>query len=333
MAKVSKNGKRGIELSVLLTENELAAQFLQSFAARSLPEKFFYWFPLSVRAWLDLCSDGAYRNFQRSYGLIAEYAHEIVSRLPESVEIFSLGCGQGNKDALLLQAILESGKQAQYLPVDSSQALLEMACQEAMTTGIPCSGWKADLKNESHLRSIDRNQMPRLHLILGNTLGAFSPVEFCRSLFAISKPGDLLLVDGEIQSPQTIAGYDNPLNRRFAFAPLAGLGITAQDGKLVFESGEDAQNPGLYYLKKHFLAKRNFRIMPAGTVMDIEEGERLEMNFSCKYDGPTFLDLIRNEAAFQPVCEFTSDDEKFLMVLGVRSSTSTQEPVFVNPDT
>src|SRR5436189_288758 len=49
-----------IAIHSLLTENELADEFVAAFHARRFAEKFFYWFPLSVRAWLALCSDGAY---------------------------------------------------------------------------------------------------------------------------------------------------------------------------------------------------------------------------------------------------------------------------------
>ena len=48
-----------IPVQVLLTENDLAEEFVSSLQSRRLAEKFFYWFPLSVRAWLALCADGA----------------------------------------------------------------------------------------------------------------------------------------------------------------------------------------------------------------------------------------------------------------------------------
>src|SRR5256712_13450816 len=55
-----------IPTQTLLTENALAEEFVSAFRERRLAEKFFYWFPLSVRACLALCSDGAYRNYVRS---------------------------------------------------------------------------------------------------------------------------------------------------------------------------------------------------------------------------------------------------------------------------
>src|SRR2546426_4660256 len=71
-----------ISIHALLTENALAEEFVSAFHARRLPEKFFYWFPLSVRAWLALCSDGAYRNFVRSRSLIARSAAELARLFP-----------------------------------------------------------------------------------------------------------------------------------------------------------------------------------------------------------------------------------------------------------
>jgi len=304
-----------MRIEILLTENELASQFVNAFSARSLPEKFFYWFPLSVKAWLDLCRDSEYRNFIRSYGLMEDFAREIVSKLPERVDVLSLGCGQGNKDMILLKEMLSCGRQVHYFPIDSSQALLEMACAEAVLARLPYLAWKADVTRQEHLSSIPRASTPRLHLMIGNTLGAFPAPDFCRLLRSLSHPGDFLLVDGEIQSPETITGYDNPLNRRFAFAPLTSIGISEQEGSLVFESKEDPDRPGLHYLTKHFEAKRNIRIHPAGSTIDILEGEKLEMNFSCKYTRGAFLDLITTEAGFHPLSEFLSRDEKFLMVL------------------
>ena len=70
-----------IPIHTLLTENAIAEDFVSSLQARRLSEKFFYWFPLSVRAWLALCSDGAYRNFVRSRSLIARSAKDLGDQL------------------------------------------------------------------------------------------------------------------------------------------------------------------------------------------------------------------------------------------------------------
>ncbi|MCI0614925.1 L-histidine N(alpha)-methyltransferase [bacterium] len=301
-----------ISISVLRTEKELADEFVQAFTFRNLPEKFFYWFPLSVKAWLDLCQDGEYRNFVRSFHLIKSHAQEIATYLPSKVDVVSLGSGQGNKDIALLKAILKSGRIPYYRPIDSSQALLEMACQEAIDANIKFHAIKADILTQ--LSFLDQTSQPRLYLLLGNTLGAFSPVEFCTELQKLLSSSDFLLVDGEIHSSDTVSGYDNPVNRRFAFSPLASIGITELDGQLHFEMQQDKVHAGLFYLAKYFRASRNLSLNVAGYKIQITEGDRLEMNHSCKYDHDTFLDIL-TETGFEIIREYLSQDGKFIMAL------------------
>src|SRR6266699_1393 len=176
-----------ISILALLTENALADEFVSAFHARRLPEKFFYWFPLSVRAWLALCSDGAYRNFVRSRSLIARSGAEL----------------------------------ARLFPV----ALLEVACAGALSAGLPAQGIKADFTNPTHLQALaaEPETPPRLVMLIGNTLGAFDPIVEARDLARLLRPGDTLLVDGEIYAGDaTVAGYDNPLNRRCAWRAAIG---------------------------------------------------------------------------------------------------------------
>ena len=160
--------------------------------------------------------------------------------------MLSLGSGQGDKDLILLQALGERGARARYVPVDSSQALLEMACRGAIDAGIATEGVKADFTVAAQLAALSAGpETPRrLVCLLGNTLGAFDPIAEARALRGLLRRDDLLLVDGELFAAETLAGYDNPLNRRFAWAPLHAVGIGEADGELVFESRDDPRLPG-----------------------------------------------------------------------------------------
>lgn len=305
----------------LLTETDIAADFAASFAARQLAEKFFYWFPLSVRAWLALCSDGAYRNYVRSRSLIAQSAGDLVRYTPSGlVEVLSLGAGQGDKDLLVLQALQRRGNgdaRVSYVPVDTSQALLELACRGADEAGIPTRGIKADFTNSAQLSALQPQATtpPRLVMLLGNTLGAFDPLAEARELRNLLRPGDLLLVDGEIyDSRQTVAGYDNPLNRRFAWAPLHAVGIGEADGELVFEDVTDQRRPGLHMVRKHFLAKRDVAAKLGGEELRLSAGERVAMNHSYKYDAEVFIELLV-EAGLAIRWRGRSEDQRFQMVV------------------
>ena len=307
-----------ISIHALLTENDLAAEFVAAVQQRRLPEKFFYWLPLSVRAWIALCSDGAYRNFVRSRSLIARSRDELARLFsPAPLEVLSLGAGQGDKDLLILEALRLNGARVSYVPVDTSQALLEMACAGALGAGIATQGIKADFTNPVHLQALtaDPETPRRLVLLIGNTLGAFDPIAEARELAKLLRPGDALLVDGELYAGDaTVAGYDNPLNRRFAWAPLNAVGITDADGELVFEAADDPRLPGLHLIPKHFRAGRDVEPLLGGEVLRIGRGERLAMNHSYKYAADTFLRIL-SDAGLAVTWQGRSDDSRFLMVL------------------
>ncbi len=307
-----------IPVHTLLTENAIAEDFVSSLRSRRLAEKFFYWFPLSVRAWLALCSDGAYRNFVRSRSLIVQSAKDLGRELrSESLEVISLGSGQGDKDLLLLESLVAQGKRVRYLPVDASQALLEMACAGALGAGIWAQGIKADVTAAAHVDALApaAETPPRLVLLLGNTLGAFDPIAEARVLAGLLRPEDRLVVDGEIYAgPQTVAGYDNPLNRRFAWAPLHAVGIDDADGEIVFEDATDPRLPGLHPLRKHFRASRDVTARVGGETLAIAKGERLEMNHSYKYAADAFVRILE-AGGLRMRWRGASDDERFLMVM------------------
>lgn len=309
-----------IHIEVLLTEHQLAEEFIKALAARSLPEKFFYWLPLSVKAWLDLCTDGEYKNFTRSLFLIESHAKEIVSLLPPcDFEVLSLGAGQGIKDILLLKTLRDSGRKALYRPVDASQSLLEFACKSAVQDGFECTGIKADIARLDHLTKLEREDKksdPRFVLLLGNTLGAFDPLEYCRHLKQILRPQDYLMVDGEIfGGKETMAGYDNLLNRRFAFAPLRSIGIDEADGELRFEARDDNRMAGLHFISKHFRPARDLDIPLSVTSFKLMKDERLDMNFSYKYSLETFRRLLEENTRLRILVQHISDDKRFCLVL------------------
>ncbi len=309
-----------LEIEVLLTENQLTEDFLSALKQRYLPEKFFYWFPLSVKAWLDLCQSAQpYKNFSRSYQLVSRHASEIADRcLSARTELVALGAGQGDKDLLVLQALHGRGKSLRYRPIDSSQALLEMAVQRAGEAGFQARGLKADLEDAETAGFLAASaDEPRLYLLLGNSLGIIDPVRFLTTLREVLRREDLLLIDGEIYSPEaTLQGYDNPINRRFAFAPLASVGLEeGRDGDLIFQSQSDARLEGLHMIAKYFRPGRHLKMCLAGQAVELEAGEKVTMNSSWKYSSAAFRKLVRRSGGFEPLGEYASEDERFLMML------------------
>lgn len=310
-----------LPIDVVLTELALADEFLAALRCRAIPEKFFYWFPLSVRAWLALCGDGAYRNFSRSQQVMRQHAADVAARVPRGpVEVVSLGAGQGDKDRLILAALTDAGHSVRYRPVDASMGLLEIAVRDAVESGFATHGTKADFTNPAHLEQLDAGSAhvspgTRLFMLLGNTLGGFDPFEMAQRLATLMGPTDLALVDGELfAGADTLAGYDNAINRRFAFGPLAGAGLTEGDGELVFDIGRVAEREGLYRVTKHFAASRRAVMRVAGEALELDAGERLAMSPSHKYDEAGYFSVL-DAARLDPDVTFRSGDGRMLMTL------------------
>ncbi len=242
----------------------------------------------------------------------------------DGLEVVGLAAGQGDKDLMVLEALGRSGRRPSYRPIDSSQALLEIAVARASDAGFPSRGLKADIENlpaEDLLPSAVGQ--PRLYLLLGNSLGIIDPLKFLARLRSALRPArqggpqDLLVVDGELYSPQmTIQGYDNPVNRKFAFAPLASLGLEeGRDGALVFDDQPDRRLEGSHLVSKHFEARRRLKIPVAGQWVELQPRERILMNASWKYSLDAFERLIRETGRLCVLEQFLSDDERFVMML------------------
>ena len=217
-----------------------------------------------------------------------------------------------------MEHLQKQGKYLNYRPVDASQGLLEIACQSAKDKNFACRGIKADLNNDSHLKEIEKisDDRPRLIMILGNTLGAFDPMKFTAKLDKIMRPEDFIILDGEIfNQTDTLAGYDNPINRQFAFGPLSSVGLSEpNDGRLHIQTDIDNRQSGLYRIRKHFRASRDLKIMLAGETVQIQSDTNIEMSWSYKYDRDALKGLITS-SGMQLVAEYLSTDKRFLTLL------------------
>lgn len=298
-------------VEVLLREQEIARDLAQAFRARFLDERFFYWLPSSVQAWVDLCSAAEYRNANRALKLLEEAAPSLPQRWPGMKSLCGVGCGEGSKDRVLLDAYAAPGSPLDYVAADFSQALIELALESAAPAAQTLRGVKLDVMRDQHLAAL-AGDAPCLYAVLGNTLGAFDPAAFPARLRRILKPADRALFDGELfAGDETLRGYDNPANRRFAFAPLAGLGLTEADGELRFELASGAD--GLHEVSKHFLARRNLVLNLGGAAIAIAAGEKLRMSASIKYADESALVSRIEQGEFHVEQTWKSPDGKFVL--------------------
>jgi uncharacterized SAM-dependent methyltransferase len=307
----------GLQITALLREREILERVQNAFRKRELAEEIFYWFPSSVRAWAELCRSSEYRNANRAIEVLHAAATSLPKRIGMARTLCGLGCGEGSKDAILLESFraIQKGP-LYYVGADFSQALLELALEEAKRHVLYVSGFKCDLTNDRQLQDVcdaAKNDRPGpvIFTTLGNTLGAFDPQQFANRLRKHLRGDDWFIFDGEIFSSQTLAGYDNPTNRRFAWGPLTGVGLNEQDGVLQFSTAPAAD--GLFAVTKHFVASRDLRVNVGGESIEIERGEKLRMSNSIKYASKSALLAFVERAGFEIKEHWESSDGKFVL--------------------
>ena len=104
-----------MNIEVFLTEAEIAQEFGESLEARDLPEKFFYWFPRSVRAWLEISQNSTATGFRQCWENVSDHAQNLAADGNSTVSVISFGSGDGVKDRVLIKALRACRPQCEIL--------------------------------------------------------------------------------------------------------------------------------------------------------------------------------------------------------------------------
>src|SRR2546426_6032161 len=95
LAEDSKYTKDSMKIETLLTEAEISEEFAEAMEARDVPEKFFYWHPLCVKAWLALSRSVMYESRLHSWNLLVDDVENISGYLDSIVAVIRLRAGDG----------------------------------------------------------------------------------------------------------------------------------------------------------------------------------------------------------------------------------------------
>jgi uncharacterized SAM-dependent methyltransferase len=307
-----------MKVEVVLTEADIAQEFVEAIEARDLPEKFFFWLPRSAQAWAELSSEeGLYGGLRQTWEQIAAASGRIAAGFAAKVPVISFGAGDGQRDRMLLAALRQAGRECQYYPVDASQAMLELACAAGDDEDTETVGIKADISSPVHLvYAADAADAPRIFIMSGNTMGAFDPLAEIRYLAQAMAAGDRLIVDGEIYDEAiTMTRRESPAVRKFLTTMLLGLAIGPNDGEIRFDRKRDDRHEGLHLTTRYFRAERDVSATVSSEEIAIQRGERIGMNFQYSYTPEAFRWLAAEHGGLTIVEEFPSPDGRFLTLL------------------
>ncbi len=306
-----------MNIEVLLTEAEIAQEFAESLEARDLPEKFFYWTPMSVRRWKEL-SERSEESLKATWESLAAKAADLTKPFGGKVPLISLGAGEGLKDRVFLRALAAAGRDVKYFPVDASQTLLETAVAGAEDDDIEVLGIKADIASHMHLvLASDVSEAPRLFLMVGNTLGGFDPMDQIKQVADVIQKGDILVIDARLRDGAPLPPRVE--QQRFVFAPLEAAGVSPDDGQVEFMENRDDRLDGLYMVTRRFQAARDLRLQAGAKEVPMARGERILLNFRYLYTAEAFRWLLTEHAGLRVVGEMSSPDGRFITAVCIRA--------------
>ena len=172
-----------------------------------------------------ICRLPWYRITRAENRLLVAHAGEIVAALDaEPATIVELGCGSGEKLAVLAEALQRSGGSARVHIIDiSSQALEQTEQRLTRLQHVSVVGHQSTY--EVGLRRAARARQGRgsmLVLLLGSNIGNFdapAALTFLGRIRAVLQPGDLLLLGADLvkPEPELQLAYDDPLGVTAAF--------------------------------------------------------------------------------------------------------------------
>jgi len=304
-----------MKIEVVLTEAEIIQELTEAVEARDLPEKLFYWSPQAMHAWLARAAEPAFAGLRRCWKELATKTNWLLEPFTEHLPVISLGAGDGATDRVLLDVVRYAGRELKYYPVDASQALLEMACAGAEDMDIDTAGIKADISSPLHLVfASDAAESPKLLLMSGTTLGGFDPLDYIKQVAQCLHGDDRLILDAEIYQTN---GSAPPLDSllQFAFAPLAGLGVSADDGEVRVEHKGDKSIPGVHVMQAYFRPDRDLRIAAPDREVLVERSEHINLNFRYRFTPEALRALLTEGGRLRVLDEIPSADRRYLLVV------------------
>ena len=267
-------------------------------APRQIPSKYLY-DELGSALFEAICRLPWYQIARAESSLLVRHARDIVRSLPRPVALAELGCGSGEKIALLVGA---AGEQFTAIHlVDISEAALDMARYRLQAIGMRAIVTHHIAYEQGLTQAVQQRQRgdSLMVLFLGSNIGNFAPPvarEFLARIRRSLRPGDALLLGADLIKPEEelMLAYDDPLQVTAAFNrnllrrindELGGdFNLEAFRHQVRWNAAE--QRVEAYLVSLH---RQHVVIADARLEFDLDEGEAIWTESSHKYDAEQLL--------------------------------------------
>jgi L-histidine Nalpha-methyltransferase len=224
------------------------------------------------------------------------------------VEVLSLGCGGGQKDAQLLRQLTVALPKARlrYVPVDVSVGLALTAQAAAIEAGVPpadTAPFVIDLALASDwasaLAPVSDRVSARVLCFFG-MLPNFNSHTVVPQLAALLKPSDVLLVSANLAPGTDYAAgveralplYDNDFTRDWLWAVLEDLGMKRDDGEMRFSIVSSPEEQGLLRIESNVTFIQACSIEYGNEVFNYAGGEKFRLFYSYRHNPERLAALL-----------------------------------------
>jgi len=285
--------------------DRIQRDLLESLRARQIAHKFHYDSVKQTQKWLAL-----HRQFSPSrndencraiYVQSFQAAAQAANR--ETIHVVGLGCGGGQKDTNLIQALKRGKNEVIYTPCDVASAMVLTARGTALSAlsekrifPMVCDLQTANDFPDA-LNAPGRRRARRIITFFG-MIPNFEPQDILPKLASLLRPKDILLFSANLAPGNDYAAglrrilpqYDNRPTHDWLMTFLTDLGIAKKNGNLIFKI-EDA-NGGLKRTAAYFRFKRSCELKIDDESFAFKSGETIRLFFSYRYTPDRVRDLL-----------------------------------------
>jgi L-histidine Nalpha-methyltransferase len=269
-----------------------------------------------------------YRITRAEGRLLSRWAGQMVAPLADPLTLVELGCGSGEKIAMLAEALRSRRRSVSVHLIDISPLALELS---ERTLGrlpyVSVVGHRATYEEGLRRAALERRTSgTMLVLFLGSNIGNFDPPaahDFLCDIRKDLRPGDALLLGADLVKPEKelLLAYDDPLGLTSAFNKnllvrmntelLANFDLTAFDHRAIWNRQERR-------VEMHLVSRQRqeVSIPRAGCEVHFESGEFIWTESSYKFTPEEIM--VRGETAgFRPLEQWIESDARFALTLFV----------------
>lgn len=276
--------------------DQVRRDLLKSLRSRQIVHKFHYDSVKQTQKWLALHQQFSPSRNDENCRALYEQSFEAAAQMTgrEAIHLISLGCGGGQKDSRLIQALKRRKNEIFYTPCDVASAMVLTARSTALSVQsekriLPLV---CDLQTACDLPDIlnatGAHHARRIITFFG-MIPNFEPQDILPKLASLVRSKDNLLFsanlapgnDYSVGMRRVLPQYDNAPTHDWLMTFLTDLGIARNDGKLIFEI-EDGQDR-LKRIVANFRFKRACELKIDDESFGFKSGETVRLFFSYRY--------------------------------------------------